>query len=62
MKALGIDLRNRDYTIKHNPINELLKSAKVLIVGSSGVAIEALALGCRVINVVLSDNMTVSYL
>jgi len=62
VKALGIDLRNRDYTIKHNPINELLKSAKVLIVGSSGVAIEALALGCRVINVVLSDNMTVSYL
>jgi len=60
LKELEIDARNCGYIIKHSPINELLKSVRILIVGSSAVAIEALAGGCRVINVILSDNMTMS--
>ncbi len=59
-EELKIDFRNCGYVIKDEPISNLLKDAKILIVGSSGVAVEALAYKCKVIIPIFSDSMFMS--
>ncbi|GAG83019.1 unnamed protein product, partial [marine sediment metagenome] len=60
LKELGINLADYGYTIKHNSIDELLKSVKILVVADSAVALEALAAGCKVVSPVFSDSMFTS--
>jgi len=62
LKELGNDIRNQNYVIKHDPVDKLLKTVKILIVGSSAVAVEGLAGGCKVIIPIFSDNMFMSVL
>ena len=60
LRELRIETGNCGYIIKHDPIEELLKPVKILIVGISAVAIEGLAGGCKVISPLFSENMFIS--
>jgi surface carbohydrate biosynthesis protein (TIGR04326 family) len=60
LKSLRIDIKNCSYTIKQDPVNELLKPVKILIVGGSTAAVEGLATGCRIITPICSDNIFMS--
>ena len=62
LRELKIDARECGYIIKYESLDELLKPTKILIVGSSAVAIEGLAGGCRVISPIFSDSITMSHL
>ncbi|GAG40626.1 unnamed protein product [marine sediment metagenome] len=57
---LGINAGKSGYIIKNEPISELLKSAKIVLVGISSVALEALASECIVILLVFSNVMFMS--
>ena len=57
LRELSIDLQNCSYIIKHDPIETLLEPAKILITGSSTVAVEGVAGGCQVITPIFSDHM-----
>ncbi|MBI5077285.1 hypothetical protein HZB94_02805 [Candidatus Falkowbacteria bacterium] len=59
-KKLEIESIENNFCIRQRPINELLQNAKILIVGDSAVALEALALGCYVVIPVLSAWMFMS--
>jgi len=59
-KKLKISPVRDKFCITETPISELLCRAKILIVGDSSVALEALAVGCRVIIPVLSSWMFMS--
>ncbi len=48
IEAMGVTQNGIPFKIKYDPIEELLREAKVVVVGESGVSIEALALGCEV--------------
>jgi len=60
LHELGIRLEDDRYIIKYEAIDRLLKSVRVVLVGSSTVALEALAAGCNVISAVFSDSMFIS--
>ncbi len=57
LKLLNIDREECEYEIKHDTIDKLLRDATGVIVGTSTVAIEALAFGCRVILPIFNDRM-----
>ncbi len=59
-RELKIDVRDCGYIIKHDPVVKLLETVKILIVGSSTVAIEGLARSCEVITPVFSNKMFMS--
>lgn len=60
LEELNINAGSCGYIIKHDPIDKLLSFAKILIVGLSTVALEGLAMGCKVIIPVFADNMFMS--
>lgn len=60
LKELGIDIRKCGYLIKYDPIVKLLGPVKILIVGSSTVAMEGLARCCRVITPIFNDKIFMS--
>ncbi|MFC1644059.1 hypothetical protein ACFL5C_01895, partial [Candidatus Omnitrophota bacterium] len=62
LKEMGDGIAGSGYQIKHGPIDKLLDPARIVIVGSSTVALEALAAGCKVIIPVFSDSMFISLL
>lgn len=49
LNKLDIDFKDIPFEIKDDPIEDILDASKVIIAGESGVVIEALAFGCRVI-------------
>ncbi|MBF0531676.1 MAG: hypothetical protein HQL23_01100 [Candidatus Omnitrophica bacterium] len=50
LKSMGLSSANVPFEIKQEPIAALLEQAKVVVVGQTGVALQAVAQGCRVIN------------
>lgn len=60
LDELGIRQEGSNYIVKHDPIHELLRTVSVSFVGSSTVALEALAFGSAVIVPVFSDHMFMS--
>jgi surface carbohydrate biosynthesis protein (TIGR04326 family) len=60
LRSLNIDIKKSGYVIKNDPIENLLKHVKILVVGDSAVAIEALAASCKVIIPIFSDIIFMS--
>lgn len=60
LKELRIGIKSCGYTIKQDPVNKLLKPAKILIVGGSTTAVEGLAAGCKVITPIFNDIIFMS--
>ena len=60
LESLNVDSQKCGYEIKHDSIDILLKEATMVMVGTSTVALEALAFGCRVILPIFSDRMFMS--
>lgn len=58
----GLRKENSPFQIKNRPIEELLSEARILIVGESGVSLEALAYGCNVIIVDVPEWINMSTL
>ena len=59
-EELGIDLSETGYQIRHDLISDLLGEARTVIVGSSGIAMEALIFGCEVIVPVFPDSINMN--
>lgn len=57
LKDLRINIRSCGYMIKLESMDKLIKPVKILITGSSTVAIEGVAGGCKVIAPIFSDHM-----
>jgi|Deesub1362A_J573_1020465.scaffolds.fasta_scaffold00332_43 surface carbohydrate biosynthesis protein (TIGR04326 family) len=55
-------LRSNGWRVTDEPIDRCLAEAKVAVVGSSGAAVDALALGCRVLLVHFPDAINASVL
>ena len=51
LKIAGLSAENLPFKIKKEPIEALLPDARIMVVGESGVTIEALAFGCEIITV-----------
>ncbi len=60
LKELKMNAEDCGYIIKYDPISSLLVPAKIIIVGSSTVALEALIAGCKVITPIISERMIMS--
>ncbi|MFA5147180.1 MAG: hypothetical protein WC515_07390 [Candidatus Omnitrophota bacterium] len=60
MKELKIPSGRSGWRIRQEPIGELLQAARVVFVGFSSVALEALASGCFVILPVFADHISMS--
>ncbi len=62
-KALALSGISQDdlrATVRYEPIEQLLADAKILVVAESSIAVEALALGCTVINVNNAEFIDIS--
>ena len=63
LKSSNIDLENTSFEIKEDSIENLLPIAKaVLVGGDSGVSVEALAFGCKVISLNTPERINMSSL
>jgi|ETNmetMinimDraft_20_1059909.scaffolds.fasta_scaffold07347_2 surface carbohydrate biosynthesis protein (TIGR04326 family) len=63
LENTNIDFENTSFEIKEDPIENLLSMAKVVLAGGeSGVSLEALAFGCKVISLNLPEGINMSSL
>lgn len=60
LRVLDIDDQACGYEIKDSPVDILLNDATIVMAGSTIVALEALAVGCKIILPVFSDYMFMS--
>ena len=60
LELSGIPEENFPFKLKTGPIEDLLSDARVVIVGESGVSIEALAFGCDVVTVNVPEWINMS--
>jgi surface carbohydrate biosynthesis protein (TIGR04326 family) len=61
LEELGVDLQDQPgWEIREEPVSNLLAECRVVVVGASAVAIEALAYDCTVVVPVLADCMFMS--
>ncbi|KHE94091.1 MAG: hypothetical protein K8F52_13410 [Candidatus Scalindua rubra] len=60
LRVLDIDDQKCGYEIKDSPVDILLNDATIVMAGSTIVALEALAVGCKVVLPVFSDYMFMS--
>ncbi len=60
LDEVNMDISNRGRIVKDRSLKDLLEAAKVVIVGNSTVALEALMTGCKVITPVFNNSMFMS--
>src|SRR4030067_3510913 len=60
LSNLGIKLKDLPFEVKDEPINYLLASSKVVIAGQSGVSVEALAFGCKIVILDIPEMINMS--
>ncbi|UCD54980.1 MAG: hypothetical protein JSV93_05545 [Candidatus Omnitrophota bacterium] len=61
-KTSGISKKNLTFSIRNEPIEKLLSEAHIVIVGFSGVSVEAVAFGCRIVTVNVPEWINMSAL